>query len=187
MMLLTEYKSCPFIRAQSSCWVAELLSCWVAELLSCWVIVVPTIFMSSIFWKYAVQSVPYAPCTSKADKDVRGSTQQRCFCRAKTRVWKCTRMYTSGQPIFKRLFLKAVVCAFGGEFLYCGNSIHLFSIIISIGANARECKVFWKYAYRLRRFCRANTFENRSLRWLGAFLTVRNFPKISHSLSQKRY
>ena len=29
--------------------------------------------------------------------------QQRCFCSAKTRVQKCTRMYTSGQAIFKRL------------------------------------------------------------------------------------
>ena len=34
--------------------------------------------------------------------DVRGSNQQRCFCTAKTRVRKCTRMYTSGQSIFKK-------------------------------------------------------------------------------------
>ena len=32
-----------------------------------------------------------------------GSTQKRRFCAAKTRVQKCTRMYTSGQAIFKRL------------------------------------------------------------------------------------
>ena len=32
-----------------------------------------------------------------------GSTQKRRFCAAKTRVQKCTRMYTSGQAICKRL------------------------------------------------------------------------------------
>jgi len=32
-----------------------------------------------------------------------GSMQQRCFCAAETRVQKYTRMYTSGQAIFKRL------------------------------------------------------------------------------------
>ena len=37
------------------------------------------------------------------DTDVRGSMQQRCFCGTKTRVQKCTRRYTSGQAIFKRL------------------------------------------------------------------------------------
>ena len=37
------------------------------------------------------------------DTDVRGSMQQRCFCGTKTRVQKCTRMYTSGQAISKRL------------------------------------------------------------------------------------
>ena len=36
-------------------------------------------------------------------EDVRGSKQQRCFCLAKTRVRKCTRMYTSGQAILKGL------------------------------------------------------------------------------------
>ena len=35
--------------------------------------------------------------------DVRGFTQRRRFCSVKTRVQKCTRMYTSGQAIFKRL------------------------------------------------------------------------------------
>ena len=38
----------------------------------------------------------------RTDTDVRGSNQQRCFCGAKTRVRKCTRMYTSGQAIFKK-------------------------------------------------------------------------------------
>ena len=33
----------------------------------------------------------------------RGFIQRRRFCSAKTRVQKCTRMYTSGQAIFKRL------------------------------------------------------------------------------------
>ena len=32
-----------------------------------------------------------------------------------------TRLLVSTPPIFKRLFLKAVVCALGGDFLYCGN------------------------------------------------------------------
>ena len=32
-----------------------------------------------------------------------GSTQKRRFCAAKTRVQKCTRMYTSGQAISKGL------------------------------------------------------------------------------------
>ncbi len=32
-----------------------------------------------------------------------GSTQKRRFCAAKTRVQKCTRMYTSGQSISKGL------------------------------------------------------------------------------------
>ena len=44
-----------------------------------------------------------APCSFRTDKDVRGSKQKRCFCAAKTRVRKCTRTYTSGQAIFKRL------------------------------------------------------------------------------------
>ena len=43
------------------------------------------------------------PQRSRTDMDVRGSTQQRCFCSTKTRVQKYTRMYTSGQAIFKRL------------------------------------------------------------------------------------
>ena len=38
----------------------------------------------------------------RTDTDVRGFTQQRCFCLAKTRVRKCTRMYTSGQAICKK-------------------------------------------------------------------------------------
>ena len=39
----------------------------------------------------------------RTDRDVRGSTQKRRFCFAKTRVQKCTRMYTSGQSISKGL------------------------------------------------------------------------------------
>ena len=45
----------------------------------------------------------YAPSIFRTDTDVRGSMQQRCFCGTKTRVQKCTRRYTSGQAIFKRL------------------------------------------------------------------------------------
>ena len=33
-------------------------------------------------------------------------------------------------------------CAFGGDFLYCGNPILILSIGIIIGANIKKCKVF---------------------------------------------
>ena len=52
------------------------------------------------------------PQRIRTDMDVRGSTQQRCFCSTKTRVQKCTRMYTSGQAIFKRLSAKVFSKAF---------------------------------------------------------------------------
>ena len=39
----------------------------------------------------------------RSGTDAAGSARQRCFCVAKTRVRKCTRMYTSGQAICKRL------------------------------------------------------------------------------------
>ena len=44
-------------------------------------------------------------CTGRTflGEDVRGSTQKRRFCFAKTRVQKCTWMYTSGQAISKGL------------------------------------------------------------------------------------
>ncbi len=45
----------------------------------------------------------YGRAFFRTDRDVRGSTQKRRFCFAKTRVQKCTRMYTSGQAISKGL------------------------------------------------------------------------------------
>ena len=45
----------------------------------------------------------YGRAFFRTDRDVRGSTQKRRFCAAKTRVQKCTRMYTSGQAISKGL------------------------------------------------------------------------------------
>ena len=58
-------------------------------------------------WKYIFEHACgcflYVPRIYRTDTDVRGFMQQRCFCSAKTRVQKCTRMYTSGQAICKRL------------------------------------------------------------------------------------
>ena len=60
--------------------------------------------LNSLFQKaYGNYVATENPQRIRTDKDVRGSMQQRCFCDAKTRVQKCTRRYTSGQAIFKRL------------------------------------------------------------------------------------
>ena len=50
-------------------------------------------------------------CTGRTflGEDVRGSTQKRRFCFAKTRVQKCTWMYTSGQSISKDLRRSSVL------------------------------------------------------------------------------
>ena len=62
----------------------------------------------TVYFKRLTERLFYYAATENAqrirtDTDVRGSMQQRCFCGTKTRVQKCTRRYTSGQAIFKRL------------------------------------------------------------------------------------
>ena len=73
----------------------------------------PEVYTDVHFWtvyfkRLTESSVAHAATVSspqrfRTDRDVCGFTQRRRFCSAKTRVQKCTRMYTSGQAICKRL------------------------------------------------------------------------------------